>query len=517
MATWQVLHAGGPLQTTRERTTHGRVGGHTVASSYGNGIPGAYAPVHYTADAAQGSVRTFHMGGGSKGTMQDLNGRLASYMDEVQALGAANATLEMQIRELLHRKSPGDLKELDRHLHVINTLHSQVMQALATEAQTKLQLVSVVLVASELSAKLDAERNQSAHLQTHLRDLRLVGEQLQTNMLPGLSHLVTSHTQELTELHAQHFQVSGEISMQLSCAESFKLSQQLEMFRDQSLNEMLDQNQAQNNSWFNTQASMLTCKEEETLHSSSSEVFQIELNKLRETRLMLEEELTKQKIMLEQSDFSFMEGYSELLAQLQQRADNLGQQLSAVLQTTSKQAEEYQALLNIKSSLEREIQDYATLLDMKQDSASGRISSAVRQSGPPGGNRAPSPGPGRKLGSSTGSAGRLSGGSGGRISSPYGGSRMSSTGSGGKHSHSGSSDRLSGGQALRISVGQERISVCKRAALSISAAGRERSQEKHRSTQRMGSANNPRIQHWVTTGVGGTAEGLDDQDDILNL
>jgi len=199
-------------------------------------------------------------------------------------------------------------------------------------------------------------------------------------------------------------------------------------------------------------------------------------------------------------------------------------------------------------------------------SASGRISGA------PGSNRAPSPG--LKLGSSSGSAGRLSGGSGGRISSPYGGSRVSIGGSGGKHSHSGSNDRLSSGQVPRISsaagqvrtnstggrvisssdrptgsvgsgvgASKERISVCKRAALSISAAGRERSQEKHRST-RMGKGalhglqknrltqlslsffftlvfpytdNNPRIQHWVTTGVGGTVEGLDDQDDILNL
>ncbi|CAL8306326.1 unnamed protein product [Merluccius merluccius] len=182
-------------------------------------------------------------------------------------------------------------------------------------------------------------------------------------------------------------------------------------------------------------------------------------------------------------------------------------------------------------------------------SASGRISGAVSQSGVPGSNRAPSPGTGRMLGSSSGSAGRLSGGSGGRISSASGGTRMSSSGSGGKHSHSGSSDRLSGGQILRISsstagqvrtnsmggrlinssdrpagstgsgvgANKERISVCKRAALSISAARRERSQEKHRATQKMASANNPRIQHWVTTGVGGTVEDLDDHDDILNL
>jgi len=41
------------------------------------------------------------------------------------------------------------------------------------------------------------------------------------------------------------------------------------------------------------QASMLTCKEEATLPSSSPEVFQTQLSQLNVTKLMLEEELIK--------------------------------------------------------------------------------------------------------------------------------------------------------------------------------------------------------------------------------
>ncbi|KAG7267698.1 hypothetical protein CRUP_006522 [Coryphaenoides rupestris] len=498
MAPWQVLRARGALRTTRDRALgHGTVGGHAVAAASHHGNTGPYVPVHYSADAASGSARTFSLGASNRMSMQDLNRRLAFYMDEVQALEAANETLEMQITELLDRKSPRDLLELDRHLAVVNELHAQITDSQTAEAQTKLQLVSRFLEATNLSARLDAERGQNVHLEAYLRDLRLTEEQLRVVTLPGLARLLTSYTQERAELQAQHLQASGDISMHLECAKSSILSQQLEMFRDESLKAMIDKNQAQNNNWFNAQ-----------------------------------------QIMLEERDLSLTAAFSMQLAHLQQTTNGLEQQLSAVLQATSQQAEEYQALLHIKSGLEREIEDYTVLLDINHDSASGRISGA------PGSNRAPSPG--LKLGSSSGSAGRLSGGSGGRISSPYGGSRLSSTGSGGKHSHSGSNDRLSSGQALRISstagqvrtnstggrvisssdrpagsmgsgvgASKERISVCKRAALSISAAGRERSQERNRSTQRM--ANNPRIQHWVTTGVGGTVDDLDDQDDILNL
>jgi len=53
-------------------------------------------------------------------------------------------------------------------------------------------------------------------------------------------------------------QASGEISMHLECAESSILSQQLEMFRDESLKAMIDKNQAQNNNWFNAQVSRIT-------------------------------------------------------------------------------------------------------------------------------------------------------------------------------------------------------------------------------------------------------------------
>ncbi|CAL8272715.1 unnamed protein product [Lota lota] len=375
MVLWQLMRARGALQSTRDRTLeHGRVGGHAVPGSY-NGHLGAYAPVHYAGDAAHGSVRTFSVGASNKMTMQSLNWRLASYMDKVQALEAANETLETQIKELLDRKSPSDLIKLDRFLDTVNTLHSQITESQTAEAQTKLELVSLVLVASDLSARLDAEQGQCVHLQAHLRDLRLVGEQMWANTLPCLSCLVSSLTQELTELQAQHLQdvqslraqVSGEISMQLSCAESSKLSQQLEMFRDESLNVMIDMNQAQNNYWFNTQVSKITtlCK---PFHIS--EVFQTEMNNLRMTKLILEEELTKlqtQQTMLEESDLILMDGYSMQLAQLQQRADGLALQLCSVRQATSEQAEEYQALRHIKSSLEREIEDYTMLLDMKHD------------------------------------------------------------------------------------------------------------------------------------------------------
>jgi len=71
--------------------------------------------------------------------------------------------------------------------------------------------------------------------------------------------------------------------------------------------------------------------------------------------------------MLEERDLSLMAAFSMQLAHLQQTTDSLEQQLSAILQATNQQAEEYQALIHIKSGLEREIEDYTVLLDINHD------------------------------------------------------------------------------------------------------------------------------------------------------
>ncbi|XP_035471654.2 uncharacterized protein LOC118289073 isoform X2 [Scophthalmus maximus] len=164
-------------------------------------------------------------------------------------------------------------------------------------------------------------------------------------------------------------------------------------------------------------------------------------------------------------------------------------------------------------------------------SASGRRSSVGRSTSSqralsPGGKMNVSGGSGGWL-NSAGSGSKLSGLSsnerishqaGGRISRSFGKGRTNSTGG----RVISSSDRPIKSTGSGAGGNKERISVCKMAALSISAAGRERSQDRQRQAERFKqqqqvAATTPLVQRWLTTGVGVTSAHPDGLDDIMRL
>lgn len=126
-----------------------------------------------------------------------------------------------------------------------------------------------------------------------------------------------------------------------------------------------------------------------------------------------------------------------------------------------------------------------------------------------------SPGSGSKL-SSSGGSDRISILAGAKISSSSGSGRTNITGG----RVISSSDRPVRSTGSGAGGNKERISVCKMAALSISAAGRERNQGKQEQPQRpqqkqQGGASSPLLQRWLTAGVGIKSVHPDELDDII--
>lgn len=350
----QVLRAG--------RASHAGVG---YRVHHGPGVL-----VHYSTAPAAGapdSSRSFCLSR-EKLSMQQLNRRLASYLQQVQSLEVANQRLECHIQEELDRKCPRELRQLDGHLKAVSLLQGQISDCLSAQAEVKLQLLGAELTVFDFSSRCDKESERRGSVEAELSDMRLLQEGLLLHTLPELHELWRDLTQRLTELQRQHqqdtrgllAQASGGVAVEMKTAGSSDLIQQLEHLRRVG-ETLLHQKQC-----YNTQVSLLSSPAVTFDPRAGSEVIQAEVEELWRTAGGLEEELTQLQdlnMVLEASSLQQTESFVLQLVDLQQKADVLCRDLDSELQFAAQQAEEHQVLLEVNSRLETQIEDYRRLLD----------------------------------------------------------------------------------------------------------------------------------------------------------
>lgn len=70
-------------------------------------------------------------------TMQNLNDRLATYLDKVRALEEANSDLEVKIRDWYQRQRPTEIKDYTPYFKIIEDLQGKVGQMDSRACQSK--------------------------------------------------------------------------------------------------------------------------------------------------------------------------------------------------------------------------------------------------------------------------------------------------------------------------------------------------------------------------------------------
>uniref|UniRef100_A0A3Q3BPL3 Keratin 94 n=1 Tax=Kryptolebias marmoratus TaxID=37003 RepID=A0A3Q3BPL3_KRYMA len=366
--------------STASRVSSGFGGG---SGSYGGGFGGGFD--------LSNAIDQSNVHLNEKATMQNLNDRLASYLEKVRLLEAANAKLEKQIREYYEQKGPAAERDYSHFWAIINDLKDkvfcqtkrpmdlynlntrQINGATIENANILLQIDNSKLAADDFKTKFDHELMMRQSVEADIANLRRLLDQttltkadleMQIEGLQDeLAYLKKNHEEELAAMRSQ---LTGTVNVEVDAAPQQDLSKVMEEIRGQ-YEAISDKHRRDQEAWFNEKSAALT--KEVAMSTESIQTSKTEINDLRRTLQGLEIELQSQLSMKGALENTLGETecrYSNMLAGYQNTINMFEGELANVRTSIEQQGQEYKMLLDIKSRLEQEIGTYRGLLEKEE-------------------------------------------------------------------------------------------------------------------------------------------------------
>ncbi|KAI4556828.1 hypothetical protein MJT46_020015 [Ovis ammon polii x Ovis aries] len=295
-------------------SVYGGAGGH------GTRISTSRHMLNYGSDPAGGNL----FAGNEKMTMQNLNDRLASYLERVRSLEQSNSHLELQIKHWYETNTPSTSRDHSAYLEQIKELRDQVRQDTSAFFSTKNSIISPYY----LIHRYEAEHGICQTVLADIHDLKMVFDDLtlkkadleiQIEELTKDLHLLQKeHEEEVRSLRAH---LGNNVNVEVDAAPSLNLGAIMNEMR-QKYDAMAQENLQKAKEQFEIQKEAL----EHTLQETNAR-------------------------------------YSSHLATIQAQLNLLEGQLVQVRMDTERQIHEYNILLDIKIRLEQEIATYRRLLE----------------------------------------------------------------------------------------------------------------------------------------------------------
>uniref|UniRef100_A0A4W2EA76 Keratin 15 n=1 Tax=Bos indicus x Bos taurus TaxID=30522 RepID=A0A4W2EA76_BOBOX len=344
------------------------------SSRFSMGLGGGYGG-GYTCNLGGGFGSSFGtvdnlLGGSEKETMQNLNDRLASYLDKVRALEEANADLEVKIHDWYKKQGPGPARDYSHYFKTIEELRSKILAATIDNASLVLQIDNARLAADDFRTKFETEQALRVSVEADINGLRRVLDELTLaradlemqieNLKEELAYLRKNHEEEMKALRGQ---VGGEINVEMDAAPGVDLSRILNEMRDQ-YEKMAEKNRKDAEDWFFSKTEELN--KEVASNTEMIQTSKTEITDLRRTIQGLEIELQSQLSMKAGLESTLAETecrYALQLQQIQGLISSIEAQLSELRSEMECQNQEYKMLLDIKTRLEQEIATYRSLLE----------------------------------------------------------------------------------------------------------------------------------------------------------
>ncbi|XP_061005429.1 keratin, type I cytoskeletal 18-like [Dama dama] len=351
--------------------------GSRISVSRSTSVRGGWGSGNLGAGMAGGLVG---VGGiqGEKETMQDLNDRLASYLEKVRSLEADNRRLESKIREHLEKKGP-QVRDWGHYLKIIEDLRVQIFANSVDNARVVLQIDNARLAADDFRVKYEMELAMRQSVESDIHGLRKVIDdtnvtrlQLETEieaLKEELLFMKKNHEEEVKGLQNQI--ANSGLTVELDAPKPQDLSKIMADIRAQ-YDELAQKNREELDKYWSQQIEESTT----VVTSQTAEIGAAEmtLTELRRTVQSLEIDLDSMRNLKASLENSLREVETRYAMQMEQLNGVLLHLESELAQTRAEgqcQTQEYEALLNVKVKLEAEINTYRRLLEDGEDFSLG--------------------------------------------------------------------------------------------------------------------------------------------------